>query len=99
MNEDSRYIIRRTSRFKKDIERLKSQGVDLKLLEQVIVLLSQSDEPFDAKYMDHPLKGKESAFRECHIKDVWPLKYLKDKKTLVLVLTRTGSLRDLSGAA
>ena len=43
------------------------------------------------------LKGKEKLFRECHIKDDWLLKYIKDKKTLVLVLTRTGTHQNLFG--
>ena len=92
------YQIRRTSRFKKDVARLKKQGVDLSLLETVVDLLSRSDAPLDAKYLDHPLQGKEKGFREGHIKDDWLLKYVKDQNTLVLVLTRTGTHRDLFGA-
>ena len=91
------YGIRRTKRFKKDVERLKKQGADLRLLRTVVDLLSRSDEPLDAKYQDHALKGKENGFRECHIKDDWLLKYAKDKTTLVLALTRTGTHQDLFG--
>lgn len=90
------YAIRRTSRFKKDVERLKKQGADLTLLENVVDLLC-TDAPLDPKYKDHPLQGKEKGFRECHIKDDWLLKYIKDRKTLVLVLTRTGTHQDLFG--
>ena len=89
------YQIKRTSRFKKDVARLKKQGVDLSLLETVVDLLSRSDAPLDAKYLDHPLQGKEKGFRECHIKDDWLLKYVKDKNTLVLVLTRTGRTQNV----
>ena len=97
MSAPQRYEIKRTNRFRKDVERLKKQGADLHLLEAVVDLLSRTSAPLDAKYQDHQLKGKEKAFRECHIKDDWLLKYLRDKNTLVLVLTRTGSHQDLFG--
>ncbi len=48
-------------------------------------------------YRNHPNRN-EKGFRECHIKDDGLLKYVKDKNTLVLVLTRTGTHRDLFGA-
>ena len=48
-------------------------------------------------YRNNPNRN-EKGFRECHIKDDWLLKYVKDKSTLVLVLTRTGTHRDLFGA-
>ena len=90
------YAIRTTKRFDKDVARLQKQRVDLAPLRKVMELLAQGD-TLPSKYKDHALKGKENGFRECHIKDDWLLKYAKDKTTLVLVLTRTGTHQDLFG--
>ena len=90
------YAVTTTKRFDKDVERLRKQKVDLAPLREVVQLLADKGN-LPAKYKDHPLKGKEKLFRECHIKDDWLLKYIKDRKTLVLVLTRTGTHQGLFG--
>jgi mRNA interferase YafQ len=91
------YSITTTKRFDKDVERLIKQKTDLAPLREAVRMLA-SGERLPERYRDHQLKGKEKGFRECHIKDDWLLKYVKDKNTLVLVLTRTGTHRDLFGA-
>ncbi len=91
------YSITTTNRFDKDVERLIKQKTDLAPLREAVRMLA-SGEKLPERYRDHQLKGKEKGFRECHIKDDWLLKYVKDKNTLVLVLTRTGTHRDLFGA-
>ena len=91
------YSITTTKRFDKDVERLIKQKTDLAPLREAVRMLA-SGEKLPERYRDHQLKGKEKGFRECHIKDDWLLKYVKDKNTLVLVLTRTGTHRDLFGA-
>ena len=90
------YAVATTKRFDKDVDQLRKQKVDLAPLREVVSLLS-SGETLPKKYKDHPLKGKEKLFRECHIKGDWLLKYAKDKNKLVLVLTRTGNHRQVLG--
>jgi mRNA interferase YafQ len=51
----------------------------------------ENDTPLPKKYNDHALKGKYTAYRECHIRPDLLLIYKKDKTNLILVLVRTGS--------
>lgn len=90
------YAVATTKSFDRDVERLKRQKRDLAPLREAVRLLA-SGEKLPARYKDHALRGKERLFRKCHIKDDWLLKYFKDKSRLLLVLTRTGTHRDLFG--
>jgi len=47
------------------------------------------------KYRVHPLKGRLSAFRECHIKGNWLLIYRIIEDKLMLSLHNTGIYADL----
>ena len=69
--------------------------LDMKKLNLVIDLLSGSDKPLPEKYNDHKLLGEFAGYRECHIEPDWLLVYKKERRNLVLVLTRTGSHSDL----
>ena len=53
------------------------------------------EETLPAKYRDHALTGNYIGYRECHILPDWLLIYKIEANTLTLVLTRTGSHRDL----
>jgi mRNA interferase YafQ len=88
------YLIRRTSRLKKDLRHLIKQGKDMQALEKVVDVLAEGKE-LDKKHLDHPLGGNWDGFRDCHIESDWVLIYKKDKKVLVLTLTRTGSRSEL----
>ena len=88
------YQVTSTKRFDKDVERLRKQGVDIQPLQNVIKLLAKGT-PLPKENRDHPLKGNQKQFRECHITSSWSLKYLRDKKRLVLVLSRTGTHNDV----
>ena len=44
---------------------------------------------------DHPLKGNLKGVRELHIQPDWLLMYIRNKRELVLTLTRTGTHADL----
>ena len=65
-------------------------------LELTIDLLL-SGKPLPPKYKDHPLKGNYKGFRECHVggEDDWLLVYKKNKNTLVIVFTATGTHNEL----
>lgn len=84
--------VRFSSRFKKDLKRIKRRGIDSSVLQTIIKRLAY-DEPLDAKFRDHALVGNYSGSRECHLKPDWLLIYrLVDDQ---LILVRTGSHADL----
>lgn len=60
------------------------------MLETVVEKLANRI-PLEEKYHDHPLKGKMSKYRECHIRPDWLLIYLIDDDVLVLTLIDTGT--------
>jgi mRNA interferase YafQ len=84
--------IYRTSRFKKDVKRLKNQGKDLSTFKQVIRQLAEGVE-LEEKYRDHKLIGEFKGKRECHIEPDWLLIYESGEDDLILV--RTGSHSEL----
>ena len=83
-----------TSLFRKTRKLAKKRGFDLSLLYEPIILLAKG-ESLPNKYRDHQLKGRLSAFRECHIKDDWLLVYRIVKDKLILSLHSTGTHSDL----
>ena len=66
----------------------------MSLLQTVIIALAKG-EALPPKYRDHQLKGKFSAFRECHIKGDWLLIYRIVEDKLILSLHSTGTHADL----
>lgn len=88
------YQVKFTTAFKKSYKLMQKRGLNISLLDEVIDLLRQGRQ-LDAKYKDHPLSGKFSGFRECHIKPDWLLVYLIENDVLVLTLVDTGSHADI----
>jgi mRNA interferase YafQ len=86
--------IRQSSRFKRDIKRLKRQSVDLPQLEKVVFILA-AQESLPEQYRDHSLVGNWVGFCECHIKPDWLLIYRVEDDELQLA--RTGSHAELFG--
>lgn len=89
-----KYELATTSRFRKDVKRMKKQGLPLKELKAVLDWLLEGEE-LAPRYHDHALTGNYAGFRECHIRPDWLLIYLVEEETLVLTATRTGSHADL----
>ena len=89
-----KYQIEMTTRFKKDYKLAQKRGYNMKLLKEVIDILSNGDQ-LPGKYLDHPLFGDYKGSRECHIESDWLLIYRIEKDLLVLGLTRTGTHSDL----
>ena len=83
-----------SKKFLKDLEKAKSRGLDLSLLQEVVEKLARQ-EKLDEKYHDHALKGIYSDFRECHVKPDWLLIYSIDNDELELFLFRNGTHSDL----
>lgn len=89
-----KYEILRTSQFKKDYKLAVKRGCDITKLQRVILILA-SGEPLPDEYLDHPLRGDYSGYRECHIEPDWLLVYKITENVLVLTLYRTGTHSDL----
>lgn len=89
-----KYELILSGRFKKGLKAAKKRGLDISLLGFVVDQLLQGI-PLDAKYRDHPLKGKWDGFRECHIQPDWLLIYLIEEERLILALVDTGTHGDL----
>lgn len=84
--------VRYTSRFKKDLKRIKRRGKNVSVLQAVIIKLA-NNESLAAKYRDHALIGDYIGTRECHLQPDWLLIYrLVDNE---LILVRTGTHADL----
>jgi mRNA interferase YafQ len=86
--------IRQATRFRRDVKRLRRQGVNLANLQAIVVTLA-AEEPLDEKYRDHALVGNWRGFRECHIQPDWLLIYRVAGEELQLA--RTGSHAELFG--
>ncbi|MCK6621892.1 MAG: type II toxin-antitoxin system YafQ family toxin [Calditrichaceae bacterium] len=81
-----------TKRFRKDVMRMKQRGKDVEKLITAIDLLIEG-ETLPQQYLDHPLRGKYTGRRECHIEPDWLLIYKLEKPNLIL--ERTGTHSDL----
>ena len=60
------YNIRPTTKFQKDLKRVKKRGFDISLLTDIIKKLA-AGEPLPEKNRDHQLSGDYVGCRECHI--------------------------------
>ena len=81
-----------TSQFKKDFKRIKSRGKDLEKLKSLVKVIL-AGEPMEERHHDHPLSGKWTGSRDCHVEPDWVLIYRIDGDCLYL--ERTGSHSDL----
>lgn len=88
------YIIKRTSKFKKDYKLALRRKLNLKKLEKIITLLANG-ESLPAENLDHVLYGDFVGCRECHIESDWLLIYRYEEDVLVLGLQRMGTHSDL----
>lgn len=89
-----KYDIEVTSRFKKEYKKAQKQGLDTKLLKNIITMLADGQKLPDEN-RDHLLSGDWNGYRECHIQPDWLLIYKVHNDVLVLTLARTGTHSDL----
>jgi mRNA interferase YafQ len=85
-----KYGVFLSSKFKKDLKKIRRQGKDVEKLNAVINLLALG-EKLPPHYNDHSLTGNLTNHRECHIEPDWLLIYQIKSDVLVLHLVRTGS--------
>lgn len=64
---------------------------------ETIINRLANDELLEQKYHDHPLKGKFTGLRECHVKPDVLLIYQKNKNRLILTALDVGSHSELFG--
>ncbi len=84
--------ITQSTRFKRDIKKMKKQGRPITELKTLVAMLTKK-KPLPKKYKDHSLSGDYSNYRESHIRPDWLLVY---KLTVdELQLARTGSHSEL----
>ena len=88
------YEIKPTTRFQKDLKRIKKRGFDMVLLTEILKKLA-AGEDLPARNRDHMLSGDYAGCHECHITPDWLLIYEINGEELILYLTRTGSHSDL----
>ncbi|NOZ48950.1 MAG: type II toxin-antitoxin system YafQ family toxin [Chloroflexi bacterium] len=84
--------IRQSTRFRRDVKRIRRQGKPLSRLKGVIGKLAVQESLAD-EFHDHTLIGSWKGFRECHIKPDGLLIYRIQGDELQLA--RTGSHADL----
>jgi mRNA interferase YafQ len=89
-----KYEVKPTAKFRRDYKLAQKRGLDMHLLEQVIMQLANGEE-LPPHHRDHALTGNMIGFRECHIQPNWLLVYRVEEDVLVLVLSRTGTHSDL----
>ena len=92
----TKYTIKHTTQFKKDMKLVKKRHLDIELLKSIVEKLANG-ETLPEKYKDHALSGNWSGHRECHLNPDWLLIYRYEDDILVLTLTRTGTHSDLFG--
>ena len=83
-----------TTRFERDLRRVKRRGANLDELWRVVERLL-SRQPLDLRRRRHRLSGDWSQYWECHIESDWLLIWNDEDDALILV--RTGTHSDLFG--
>jgi mRNA interferase YafQ len=81
-----------STKFKKDLERMKKRGKNRDELLVVLTLL-QSGKAIPLKYKDHALTGNWLGYRDVHVENDWLLIYEATDESVFLA--RTGTHSDL----
>ncbi len=90
----TKYIVKPSKKFQKDLKKVKSRGYNINLLAEVIQLLADG-KTLPQRYQDYKLSGNFKGCRECHVLPDWLLIYEIVENELLLYLTRTGTHSDL----
>lgn len=91
------YIFKYSSRFKKDLKRVKkNKNFDIEILSSIIEIL-RVGKKLNEKYRNHKLHGEFKECYECHLKPNIFLMYRIDQKDGIVYLFRIGSHSELFG--
>ena len=88
------YSLRTTQEFDRDFKRCKQQGRNMQLLQDVVEMLEE-DGCVPEEYSPHMLRDEYAGLWECHIEDDWLLVWRQNDKRLTLLLTNTGTHKEL----
>ena len=96
-DQNEKYKVKWTTKFKKDYKQAKKRGCDIDLLKKVVHLIAKGDQQQKLvdEYDDHPLSGNWKDHRELHLEPDWILVYHIDEDVLVLSLVRNGTHSDI----
>ncbi|MGI9392606.1 MAG: type II toxin-antitoxin system YafQ family toxin [Parvibaculales bacterium] len=86
------YELKTTSRFEKDLKRMKKRGADISKLGKAIAVL-QKGGALPKRHKTHGLVGEWRGHFECHIQPDWLLIWKLSPQYIILV--RTGTHSDL----
>ena len=97
--EKTKYAVRTSNKFDKQLRKMAKQGKDISKIIKVVKTLA-NDEKLAQKYYDHALVDNKFFHncRECHIEPDWLLIYKynnNNNNELILYLISTGSHSDL----
>ncbi len=81
-----------TSRFDKDVKRIRKRGKNLEKV-KIIIRSLIAEESLDPIHRDHKLIGAWQGRRESHIESDWLLIYKKEQDSVIF--ERTGTHSDL----
>ena len=81
-----------SSRFRKDVKRVRRRGKDMAKLRKALTMLAQGD-ALPPEYRDHALREDWNGFRDLHIEPDWLLLYRIEGDEVQLA--RTGTHSDL----
>ena len=93
-NQNFKYTVNYSAKFKRDYTKSKKQGRDISKFETVISILA-TGQKLPNKYRNHRLKGDYTKCFECHIEPDWLLIYEIKDDLLILTLLHLGSHSDL----
>jgi mRNA interferase YafQ len=82
----------RSGQFRRDAKRARKRGKDMSKLRELILRVL-AGETLPQRYLDHPLRGRWTGYRDAHIEPDWLLIYRIVGNEVQLV--RTGSHADL----
>ena len=94
--ENTKYEVKATSKFKKQLKKVVKQGKDINKLIEVLNILSAGEE-LEEKYNNHNLINNKyyKDCKECHIEPDWLLIYKYNNNELILFLIEIGSHSEL----
>jgi len=67
-------LVEYSGQFRRDVKQAQKRGKDMGKLKTLLALLIEN-ETLPSSYLDHPLKGEWSGFRDAHIEPDWLLIY------------------------
>lgn len=94
--QNTKYVVKFTSCFKKDFKKVLKQGKDENKFLDVLKVLANGQK-LEAKYKNHNLINNKiyKDCYECHIEPDWLLVYQIKDDALILLLLATGSHSEL----